>query len=108
MFPRRHARETILAFNKIARQFQNLKLIMIGPDKYPEPTIDQLIKEINNRLDKEAVLHKDYISDEELVEFYANAKSLVYVSEREAFGLPPLEALAFGVPPIIADNELGH
>ena len=33
---------------------------------------------------------------------------MVYVSDREAFGLPPMEALSFGVPPVIADSELGH
>ncbi|HEY4474899.1 MAG TPA: glycosyltransferase family 1 protein [Candidatus Paceibacterota bacterium] len=119
-FPRRHLRETILAFEKLITQqnehpyklenvgMSKLKLIVIGPDKYEVPTIDPLVSEVNSRLGKQAIIHKDYIKDSELTELYARAKAFVYVSDREAFGLPPMEALSFGVPPVIADNELGH
>jgi len=107
-FPRRHLRETILAFKKIALEFPTLKLIAIGPDKYETPTISSLVSQVNNRLHREAVIHKDYVKDKELADLYAGAKVLVYVSDREAFGLPPMEALSFGVPPVIDDNELGH
>ncbi len=108
MFPRRHAKETIIAYEKIASDFPDLKLIMVGPDKYPTPTIDLMISDINKKLSREAVVHKNYISNEELVQLYANAKALIYISDREAFGLPPMEALSYGVPPVIMDNELGH
>ena len=117
MFPRRHARETILAFEKLATEHSNilqnvgmseLKLIMVGPDKYKTPTIDPLIAKVNKQLGREAIVHKDYVSNEELTELYAGAKALVYVSDKEAFGLPPMEVLSFGVPPIVMDNELGH
>ena len=119
-FPRRHLKETILAFEKLITQqnehpyklenvgMSELKLVAIGPDKYEIPTIGRLISEVNGRLDRQAIIHKDYVKDNELVDLYAGAKALVYVSDREAFGLPPMEALSFGVPPVIADNELGH
>ena len=108
MFPRRHAKETILAFESLAEEFKDLKLVMIGPDKYPEPTIEPLVNKINTKLGRESVIHKGYVSSDELAELYAGAKALVYVSDREAFGLPPMEALLFGVPPVVMDNELGH
>ena len=95
-FPRRHLKETISAYRMLSKEFPDLKLVAIGPDKYPEP------------LDFTGVIHKDYVEDAELVSLYAGAKALVYVSDREAFGLPPMEALLFGVPPVIADNELGR
>ncbi|MEK7076446.1 MAG: glycosyltransferase family 1 protein [Patescibacteria group bacterium] len=107
-FPRRHLKETILAFEKIAPAFPELKLIAVGPDKYESPVIKSLVTQVNDRLNREAVVHKDYVEDGELVELYAGAKALIYVSDREAFGLPPMEVLSFGVPPVIADNELGH
>ena len=119
-FPRRHLKETILAFEKIITQhiehtnklefvsMSELKLIAIGPDKYETPIIKSLVSQVNARLHREAVIHKDYVKDSELAELYAGAKALIYVSDREAFGLPPMEALSFGVPSIIADNELGH
>ena len=107
-FPRRHLKETILAFEKLSSEFLNLKLIAVGPDKYEVQTIDRLISEVNNRLSRGAVIHKDYVEDNKLAGLYVGAKALVYVSSKEAFGLPPMEALSFGVPPIVADNELGH
>lgn len=128
VFPRRHLRETILAFEKLVTKHSNilppsheatdgqgknigmldLKFIAIGPDKYEKPVIKSLVENVNRRLGREAVIHKDYVKDSELVALYAGAKALIYVSDREAFGLPPMEALAFGVPPVIMDNELGH
>lgn len=108
MFPRRHAKETVLAFEKISKNFPELKFILVGPDKYGVPTIVPLASKVNERLGREIIVHKSYISNDELTELYSDAKALVYVSDREAFGLPPMEALSFGVPPVIADNELGH
>ena len=116
-FPRRHLKETILAFEKLIIEYSNilknmrmsgLKFIAIGPDKHERPIINSLISEVNTRLGREAIIHRDHIKDSDLAELYAGAKILIYVSDREAFGLPPMEALSFGVPPIIVDNELGH
>ncbi|OGZ71371.1 MAG: hypothetical protein A2998_01940 [Candidatus Staskawiczbacteria bacterium RIFCSPLOWO2_01_FULL_37_25b] len=116
-FPRRHLEETILAFKKLITEYSNiledirmpkLRLIAVGPDKYETPIIEPLIAQVNEQLARDAVIHKDYVKDEELSGLYAGAKALIYVSDREAFGLPPMEALSFGVPPIIMDNELGH
>ena len=47
-------------------------------------------------LDFTDVEHYDHISEENLEELYKNARLFVYVSDTEAFGLPPLEALAWG------------
>ncbi len=119
-FPRRHLKETILAFEKLITQqnghpyklenvsMSKLKLIAIGPDKYEPSLIKDLVSEINLKLNKEAIVYKEHIKDDELIDLYAGAKALIYISDREAFGLPPMEALSFGIPPVIADNELGH
>jgi len=107
-FPRRHLKETILAFKKLASEFPELQLIAVGPDKYDPPIIKKLVSEINSELNREIIIYKSRIKEEELSDLYAEAKALVYVSDREAFGLPPIEALSFGIPPVIADNELGH
>lgn len=109
MFPRRHAKETIEAFRKIAPEFPNLKLILVGKDKYDPPVIRQLVDRSNRELGEQRIIYHDYIENrQEIDHLCAGAKALVYVSDREAFGLPPMEALSFGVPPVIMDNELGH
>ncbi len=91
MFPRRHAKETMLASKK-----SGVRLVMVGVDKYPE------------KLDFTGIEHYDRVSDEKLEELYQNARLFVYVSDTEAFGLPPLEALARGVRPVVADTDISH
>ena len=41
---------------------------------------------------------RGYVSDDELAELYATASALVFPSLYEGFGLPPLEAMASGLP----------
>lgn len=49
-----------------------------------------------------------YFSDEKylLQTVYASATALVFPSEHEGFGLPPLEALACGTPVIVSNNSI--
>ncbi len=107
-FPRRHLRETILAFEKLLAKYPELDLIAVGADKYNPPIIKELVEAVNKRSGRESVIHKNYVADAELHDLYRNARCLVYVSPQEAFGLPPLEALAYGAVPVIADNDLGR
>lgn len=107
-FPRRHLRETILAFEKISPEFPELKLVAVGADKYHPPVIENLAAQVNQRAGREVVVHYDYVGDDELAALYANAKALVYVSDREAFGLPPLEALSYDTVPVIAETEINR
>jgi glycosyltransferase involved in cell wall biosynthesis len=109
MFPRRHAKESIEAFEKIAPDFPGLKFILVGKDKYPGEIIDGMIKEANDRLGEERIIHYTYLERREDIEkLYSGAKLFIYVSDNEAFGLPPVEAASYDVPVIIKDSELNH
>ncbi|PJE50954.1 MAG: hypothetical protein COV29_01600 [Candidatus Yanofskybacteria bacterium CG10_big_fil_rev_8_21_14_0_10_36_16] len=111
-FPRRHLKETILAIDKLQSEFPNLKLVAIGKDKYPSvnsgqaPFIKSLVEKINKKHAKEVIIYKEYVSEDELIALYQNAKSFVYISSSEAFGLPTLEALTAGSVPVVADVKL--
>lgn len=105
-FPRRNLRETLLAFERIAPHHPNLQLVCVGPDKYTPPIKEHVIAEINARLKRQAVVSFEHVSDADLAALYAHATALVYVSSREGFGLPPLEALAYGTPPVVADTHV--
>jgi len=103
-FPRRHLRETLLAFEQIAPEFENLNFIAIGVDKYTPPIIDDLVKKINKHLGADRIIRKEGVDDERLKKLYQRAKVFTYISSSEAMGLPPLEALAAGTVPIVADT----
>lgn len=108
-FPRRRAREIIEAFAIIAFKFPELKLVLVGQDKYRPPILDQLVRKINEHLGQERVKYYPYIEgDEVLLKFYQEAKLLIYLSSSEAMGLPPLEALATGTPALVKDNPLNR
>ena len=113
-FPRRHLRETILAVDKLSDEFPDLKLIAIGKDRYPSMDsgqvniIQSLAEEINKKHNREVIIYKEYVPENELIALYQNAKSFIYVSLQEAFGLPPLEALAAGSVPVVAESELNR
>jgi glycosyltransferase involved in cell wall biosynthesis len=107
-FERRHLKETMLSFRTIAKEHPGIKLVIIGPDKYNPPILDSLRKEISDDLGVGHVVHKNRVSESELVNLYAHAKLLVYVSSREAFGLPPMEALSYGLPSVLADKPVSR
>lgn len=88
------------------RATTNYQLVAVGKDKYNPPIIEKLKNEINSRLGRNAIIYKEYVPEEELAQLYAGAKLLIYVSSKEAFGLPPLEALAYGVPAVVTDQPI--
>ncbi|MBI2068630.1 MAG: glycosyltransferase family 4 protein [Candidatus Yanofskybacteria bacterium] len=109
MFPRRRAVESIKAFEKIAPEFPALNFVLVGKDKYNPHRIAGLVAEINKKLGKERVFHFEYINnDKDLEKLYNGAKLFAYISSSEAFGLPPVEAAAHGVPVVVKDSELNH
>jgi glycosyltransferase involved in cell wall biosynthesis len=46
-----------------------------------------------------------HVPDAELARLYGAASAFAYLSEYEGFGLPPLEAMAAGVPTIVSDRS---
>jgi len=104
--PRRHLRETIQAFALIAPEYPELTLYAVGPDKYNPPCIAKLVHQTNQKLGRDAVIWVQRLSDSELASAYAGAKLFVYVSDMEAFGLPPVEALAYGIPSVLMDTPV--
>jgi len=47
-----------------------------------------------------------WVEDEDLPLLYAQASAFVYPSFAEGFGLPPLEALASGIPAVVSDIDV--
>ncbi|MCC6934302.1 MAG: glycosyltransferase [Candidatus Yanofskybacteria bacterium] len=105
---RRHLREALIAFERIAETRTDLRFVAIGPDKYDPPIVADRVHAINTRLGRPAVQHIPWVSHGDLIRFYAGATALVYVSDVEAFGLPPLEALSYDVPAVLREDPLNR
>lgn len=99
--PRKNITRLIEAFKKIKEKMKRgYKLILIGGKgwyyKDIFSTIDRL--KLNN-----SVIYLGYILREDLPPIVSGAEAFIYPSLYEGFGLPPLEAMACGVPTLVSD-----
>ena len=107
-FTRRHVKEAIKAFGMIAAKYPNIQYLVACSDKYEPPVLEKLIGDCNIKEGRTAIIQTQYIGRDELVYLMNDTLAMVYVSDKEALGLPPLETLACGKPSVIADTPLAH
>jgi len=82
----------IKAYSSSSTLTKDFKVIAFGGGK-PSPEENQFINE--NCPGKVIFVNGN---DDQLAIYYRNASAFVYPSEYEGFGLPPLEAMQYGVP----------
>jgi len=101
IFNRRFVPQTIKAFARIANKLPGYQFLISGPNyTYPFIDIDDLIKKANQKIGREAILHINYIKEQDLTLVYNRADLFIWLSSYEGFGLPPLEAMACATPVI--------
>ncbi|MEX0870125.1 MAG: glycosyltransferase family 1 protein [Candidatus Spechtbacterales bacterium] len=101
IFNRRHVDSAMKAYGRIAHEFPDLQFIVVGRNRTnPFIDIDQLAKDINDLTGREGIVRHEFVPDEDLPTLYSAAKAGFYLSDYEGFGLPPLEFLACGTPPL--------
>ncbi len=99
IFNRRHLAEIIRAFGLLAPQLTDYQFLVVGVNHTaPFIDIDGLVKEVNQKIGRQAVLRQDYLKGRDLVTLYNAADLLVWLSDYEGFGLPVLEAMACATP----------
>jgi glycosyltransferase involved in cell wall biosynthesis len=106
VFTRRHVPELLAATARLRSEIPDLRLAVVGENR-TQPHVD-LMAEADALKIREAVDWIGYADDARLAELYARARAFAFVSDYEGFGLTPLEALAAGVPPIVADTAVAH
>jgi glycosyltransferase involved in cell wall biosynthesis len=93
--PRKNINILIEAFEELRASHPELKtkLILIGGESPLFASVRLKAKRFRGD-----VIFKGFVADEELREYYKNAKLVAYPSLYEGFGLPPLEAMISGTP----------
>jgi glycosyltransferase involved in cell wall biosynthesis len=89
------------AFATLRPRRPALKLVLIGREDPTQAHVPDLIAELGIT---GAVVPTGYVADEDdLVALYQEASVFTFPSRYEGFGLPPLEAMAAGVPVVSSD-----
>lgn len=81
-----------------------VSLLLVGVNGWKtEKLTDKITGKVNQGFN--ILRPSRYVSDDDKPAIISGAKLLVYPSHYEGFGMPPLEALACGVPVITSDNS---
>ncbi len=110
MYPHKNLERLVRAFSLVAEEYNDLSLVLVGKKDYFQERIKEEIEDNKYGIvDKDRIVfpafevESGYVPDEDLAAFYKNALAFVFPSLSEGFGLPPLEAMQFGVP-VVASN----
>jgi glycosyltransferase involved in cell wall biosynthesis len=106
LFQRRHIADLIQAFALAAPKVPQGRLVLIG-DNRTSPRIDPIAiaaaAGVGDRVE-----WREYATDEARDRLYQSARAFAYLSEYEGFGIPPVEAMAYGVPSVVLDTPVSR
>jgi glycosyltransferase involved in cell wall biosynthesis len=106
IFNRRRIPDLLHAFSHVSARIPAARLVIVGENRtYPREDHDGLARALGlaDRVELRA-----YAPEDQIAALYGRASAFVFVSEYEGFGLTPLDALAAGVPIIVADAAVSH
>ena len=106
IFNRRHLPDLIRAFAQIASKRPDVRLAIVGENRtHPHQDLNALVSD----LELHPRVHiRSYEPDHVIAELYRRAGVFAFLSEYEGFGLPPLEALASGIPVVLTDTPVAR
>ncbi|HYD60635.1 MAG TPA: glycosyltransferase family 1 protein [Noviherbaspirillum sp.] len=100
--PRKNLSTVIAAFEQLPDKVRSrFPLVIVGMNGWG---MERFSQSLQHMISRGEVRMLGYVAQAELPILYAGARLFVYPSLYEGFGLPPLEAMACGVP-VIASNR---
>jgi alpha-1,3-rhamnosyl/mannosyltransferase len=99
--PRKRILELFLAWERLPRDLRvEYPLVLAGGSGWEN---EELHKEIGRGVAEGWLRLLGFVDDASLPELYAGSALFIYPSIYEGFGLPPIEAMASGVPVVVAN-----
>lgn len=96
--PHKNVGRLLHAYHLLLREFPDLQLVVAGKRFATEDDVTRLTRELGLN----GVVEWEPPSDDQLRLLYCGAEAVTLPSLYEGFGLPPLEAMACGVPVVVA------
>jgi glycosyltransferase involved in cell wall biosynthesis len=106
-YPHKNLLRLVRAFMqyKDSKPMDPIQLILVGQhSRFYEQLEEQIAARFPRALGHTVEIRKK-VTDKELQRLYQGARGMVYVSLSEGFGLPPLEALAHGIPVLVSNTS---
>ncbi len=88
----------------IEKYSKNYQLVLVGKENYFYKRLKKEVKNYNDKNLSEAIKIIGFVPDNLLVGLYKKAELYVFPSLYEGFGVPPLEAMQYGVP-VVSSNK---
>jgi glycosyltransferase involved in cell wall biosynthesis len=98
--PRKDLPLLVRAFDAVAARYPQLDLVIAGPPGWGDEAMQAAVSGARYR---ERIRRLGWVSDVAKAELLAGAAVFAYPSVYEGFGIPPLEAMAAGVPVVATD-----
>jgi glycosyltransferase involved in cell wall biosynthesis len=103
---RRHLPDLVHAFAPLVQVDTRARLVLVGGDRtWPRQDLRAVARDAGVG---DAVTIRPWVSDAELAALYGAATAFAWLSTYEGFGLPPLEAMAAGVPVVAYDTPVAR
>lgn len=98
--PRKNISTLISAWKNIFKKLpDDIGLVIVGGKGNSD-----IFKSSLHDTDVERIFYTGHLSDDHVNQLYADALVFVYLSYYEGFGLPPLEAMSYGIP-VVTGNR---
>lgn len=95
--PRKDLPGLVKAFELIANDIDDVALVLVGPSGWGSDTLKLVLEDLEPEVARR-VVRTGWVDDSSLRQLLGGASLLAYPSIYEGFGLPPLEAMATGIP----------